>query len=62
MATVTTKTISPWEYDVRVRERNIRKGVIDDKDVEKFLSQLPDVADQAEAITLGQPALGRRDD
>jgi hypothetical protein len=62
MATVTTKTISPWEYDVRVRERNIRKGVLDDKDVEKFLSQLPDVADQAEAISLGQPALGRRDD
>lgn len=62
MATVGTKTINPWEWDVRVRERNIRKGVFDDKDVEKFLSQLPDVSDQAEAIAVGQPALGRRDD
>jgi hypothetical protein len=58
----TTKTINPWEWDVRVRERNIRKGIFEEKDVEKHLAQLPDVADQAEAITLAQPALGGRDD
>jgi hypothetical protein len=58
----TTKTINPWEWDVRVRERNIRKGIFDEKDVEKHLAQLPDVADQAESIGLAQPALGGRDD
>ncbi|MGA7122396.1 MAG: hypothetical protein WBY94_19995 [Polyangiaceae bacterium] len=58
----TTKTINPWEWDVRVRERNIRKGIFDEKDVEKHIAQLPDVADQAESIGLAQPALGGRDD
>ncbi len=55
------KTINAWEWDVRVRERNLRKGVLDDKDVEKHLSQLPDMADQAEPLGLPQPALGGRE-
>jgi hypothetical protein len=58
----TNKTINAWDWDVRVRERNIRKGIIDDKDVEKHLSQLTDVADQAEPITFPAPALGGRED
>ena len=57
-----TKTINPWEWDVRVRERNLKKGVLDDKDVEKHLAGLPDVADQADSLGLGQPALGGRED
>jgi hypothetical protein len=57
-----TKTINPWEWDVRVRERNLRKGILDEKDVEKHLGQLPDVADQAEPIGVAQPALGGRED
>jgi hypothetical protein len=44
MASGNTKTINPWDWDVRVRERNLRKGILDEKDVEKHLSQLPDVA------------------
>jgi hypothetical protein len=62
MTTGNTKTINPWDWDVRVRERNLRKGVFDEKDVEKHLSQLPDAADQAESIGLSQPALGGRED
>jgi hypothetical protein len=62
MATTGTKTINPWEWDVRVRERNLRKGVLDDKDVEKYLSGLHDVSEQAESSALNQPALGRRED
>ncbi len=58
----TTKTINPWEWDVRVRERNIRKGIFEEKDVEKYLAQLPDVGDQADSIGLEQPALGGRED
>ena len=62
MANSNTKTINPWEWDVRVRERNLKKGVLDDKDVEKYLSQLPDVGEQADSLGLGQPALGGRED
>jgi hypothetical protein len=56
------KTINPWEWDVRVRERNVRKGVFDEKDIEKHLQQLTDVSDQAESIPTAQPALGGRED
>ena len=62
MASPNTKTINPWDWDVRVRERNFRKGILDDKDVEKYLGQLPDVGDQAESLGLPQPALGGRED
>ena len=60
MAT-SNKTINPWEWDVRVRERNLRKGVFEEKDVEKHQAQLGDMADQAEIITIAQPALGGRE-
>ena len=61
MAT-SNKTINSWEWDVRVRERNVRKGILEDKDIEKHLSQLGDVGDQAEPIAIPQPALGGRED
>jgi hypothetical protein len=62
MATGNTKAINSWEWDIRVRERNIGKGIFDEKDVEKHLAQLPDAADQAEMIVIPQPALGGRED
>ena len=62
MATGTTKAINPWEWDVRVRERNLRKGMLDEKDVERHLAQLPDVSDLAEPVSIAQPALGGRED
>jgi hypothetical protein len=49
---------TPWDLDVRVRERNLRKGVLDDKDVEKYLRELPDSAANAENVTIPQPAVG----
>jgi hypothetical protein len=55
------KTGNTWDWDVRVRERNLKKGVFEQKDVEKHLSGLPDAADQAEAIQIPQPALGGRE-
>lgn len=58
---MSNKNINPWDWDVRVRERNLRKGLLGDKDVEKHLSQLPDVAEQMEPLELPQPALGGRD-
>lgn len=52
-----TQKTNPWTFDVRVRERNLKAGSLTDKDVEKYLSQLPDAADQAEAFATAQPAL-----
>ncbi len=56
-----TKTVNSWEWDVRVRERNLRKGLLEEKEVDKHLSQLPDAGDQAEPIAIAQPALGGRE-
>ncbi len=36
--------------DKRVAHRYVRKGIIDEKDYEKYLKSLPDLADQAVAI------------
>ncbi len=58
MPTGSTKTIKPWDWDVRVRERNLRSGALEDKDLEKHLAQLQDVGELAEAVGLSQPALG----
>jgi hypothetical protein len=49
---------TPWDLDVRVRERNLRKGVLDEKDVEKHLKELPDSAANADNVTIPQPAVG----
>jgi hypothetical protein len=49
---------TPWDLDVRVRDRNLRKGVLDEKDVEKHLKELPDSAANAENVTIPQPAVG----
>ena len=49
---------TPWDLDVRVRERNLRKGVLDEKDVEKYLKELPDSAANADSVTVPQPAVG----
>jgi hypothetical protein len=57
----TTKTINHWEWDIRVRERNLKKGILDDKDVEKHIAGLADMSDQAENVVIPQPALGGRD-
>jgi hypothetical protein len=51
---------NPWTMDVRVRERNLKSGALTDKDLDKFLTALPDVADQAEAFGTSQPALAQQ--
>jgi len=57
---MTQKTNSnPWQMDVRVRERNLKSGALTDKDLEKHLAALPDLADQAEPFAIPQPALAQ---
>ncbi len=45
--------------DVRVRERNLRSGLVTEKDVEKYLSALPDLAGEVESFATAQPALAQ---
>jgi len=59
---MSNKTINSWDWDIRVRERNLKNGTLNEKDVEKHVGQLADVAEQGEAIGLPQPALGGRED
>jgi len=61
MATA-NKTINAWDWDVRVRERNLRRGIIDEKELDRHLSQLVDASEQAEPLSFPQPALGGNGD
>jgi hypothetical protein len=60
--TMSNKQIQSWDWDVRVRERNLKKGILDDDTVAKHLGKLPDVAEQSEPVSMSQPALGGRGD
>lgn len=53
-----------WQFDKRIVERNIQKGVVSAKDVEKRMKGLPDLADQVAAIEPeGEPSeAGKKND
>ena len=51
-----------WDWDVRVRERHMKQGRIDEKGFEAYLGNLPDLAEQCEPVTVPQPAIGGRED
>lgn len=55
------KTIQSWDWDVRVRARNLKQGRLTDQDVDKHLGKLPDMEAQSEPVSIPQPALGGRD-
>lgn len=48
---------NPWQFDVRVRERNLKQGSLTEKDLEKYLVGLPDLEPTTEAFGTPQPAL-----
>jgi hypothetical protein len=45
------------KFDVRVRERLLKKGLLTEAEVEQHLSALPDRADSALEVGIKQPAL-----
>ena len=45
------------EFDLRVRERNLQKGVLESKTVERYLAELRDVEANCEPAGLAQPAM-----
>ncbi len=59
---MSNKTINSWDWDIRVRERNIKNGTLTDKDIEKHKTGLTDLAEHTDGVTLAQPALGGRED
>jgi hypothetical protein len=54
--------ISPWDLDIRVRERNLKNGHLPEKELEKFLTSLPDLGEQTVSFATTQPAIERRND
>ncbi len=49
------------ELDIRVRARNLKSGVLTDKDVEKHLSGLADVEANADNFAVPQPVFATED-
>ncbi len=58
---MSTRTVNPWELDLRVRERNLASGLITDKDIEKHVTTLVDLAAETEKFATSQPALDEDD-
>lgn len=50
-----------WEFDVRIRERNLKKNLLDPKEFEKYLKDLPDVSAQADTVSVHQPGFAPAD-
>jgi hypothetical protein len=51
------QSFGPNLLDVRVRERYLANGLLQASALEKYESELPDVASKSETILLLQPAL-----
>jgi hypothetical protein len=46
-----------WDFDIRVRQRNLKRGLLKAEEVQARLDALPDVSDLGEVMVLDQPAL-----
>jgi hypothetical protein len=46
-----------WDWDVRVRERNLKAGILSEKEVEKMLTSLEDLTEKMDTVSLAQPAM-----
>jgi hypothetical protein len=55
------KSSELFKFDVRVRERMLKKGLISDKELATHLESLTDRATVCDDVRLDQPALGRHD-
>ena len=55
------KSSELFKFDVRVRERMLKKGLISDKELATHLESLTDRATACDDVRLDQPGLGRHD-
>ncbi|HVY47559.1 MAG TPA: hypothetical protein VHB21_16835, partial [Minicystis sp.] len=53
--------LSAFDFDLRVRDRHVAAGVLDQKVLDRYLAELPDVEALSEPLPFEQPALGGRD-
>jgi hypothetical protein len=60
--TTETKVQDPWQFDVRIRQRNLKSGALVEKDLQKYLTALVDLDAQVESFETPQPALDLPDD
>lgn len=51
------KLESAWLTDIRVQARHLKKGLLEAKQLEKHLKDLPDLANEMELVTMPQPAI-----
>src|SRR5205085_12016303 len=51
-----------FKYDVRVRERMLKRGLLTESELTKHVDALADVADQVIEVELKQPALVKESD
>ncbi|MCC6898270.1 MAG: hypothetical protein IT377_04810 [Polyangiaceae bacterium] len=51
-----------FKYDVRIRERLLRQGLVTEADVKKHLESLADAEAKCETLSQHQPALGYGDE
>ncbi len=59
---MTTNKLNVWDWDLRVRERNLKAGMITEKELEKYLAAVPDAEAQTESFATPQPALDPPDE
>lgn len=49
---------NPWLFDLRLRERNVRSGALDEKELARHLGALKDLEAETETFGWAQPAIG----
>lgn len=49
---------NPWLFDLRLRDRNLRSGALDEKELSRHLGALKDLETETETFGLAQPAIG----
>ncbi len=49
---------NPWLFDLRLRERNLRSGDLDEKELARHLGTLVDLEAETETFGWAQPAIG----
>jgi hypothetical protein len=58
MTAIGEKRFAAWDWDLRVRDRHLATGLIEHKEVEQYLRQLPDLETASEVLSVEQPAIG----
>jgi hypothetical protein len=58
MTVAERRKLTELELDLRIRDRLLASGALKPEEMEGYLAGLPDLAAQADAMNVDQPALG----